>query len=154
MSSAREEPASRSRSEGTGATDEELDDGLGTPTPAPRGGFRDRIRSKPGLREVYRVGVFALGLLCIAAGIALATLPGPLTIPPVLLGLWIWSTEFEFAHRFFESFKHKGHQAWDHAKKHPVSSTIVTVGGLVAAGVAIWAVTYFELVAKAKEAIF
>ncbi len=139
--------------EATGAIDEP-DDGLGAPAPAPRGGLRDRIRSKPGLREAYRVGVFALGLLCIAAGIALAALPGPLTIPPVLLGLYIWSTEFEFAHRFFESFKAKAHDAWAHAKKHPVSSAILTVGGLVAAGVAIWAVSYFDLVGRAKDALF
>ena len=55
-------------------------------------------------------------------------LPGPLTIPPVLLGLWIWSTEFEWAHRFFRPFKEKGKDAWAHAKRHPVSSTVLTVG--------------------------
>jgi hypothetical protein len=43
--------------------------------------------------------VFLAGLLCIAAGVALSVLPGPLTIPPVLLGLWIWSTEFDWAQR-------------------------------------------------------
>ncbi len=133
---------------------EEPDDGLGAPAPAPRGGLRHRIRSKPGLREAYRVGVFVLGLLCIAAGIGLAALPGPLTIPPVLLGLYIWSTEFQFAHRFFESFKAKAHDAWTHAKAHPVPSAIVTVGGLIAAGVAIWAVSYFDLVGRAKDALF
>ena len=154
MSDAREEAPSTTRSEATSKTEEELDDGLGTPAPAPRGGLRDRIRSKPGLREAYRVGVFVLGLLCIAAGIALAALPGPLTIPPVLLGLYIWSTEFEFAHRFFEAFKAKGHEAWAHAKKYPVSSALVTVGGLVAAGVAFWAISYFDLVDKARDALF
>ena len=132
----------------------EPEDGLGAPTPAPKGGLRDRIRSKPGLREAYRVGVFVLGLLFIAAGIGLAALPGPLTIPPVLLGLYIWSTEFQFAHRFFESFKSKGHDAWAHAKRHPISSAIITVGGLVAAGVAFWAVAHFNLVDKAKNALF
>ncbi|CAA9522089.1 MAG: hypothetical protein AVDCRST_MAG45-2566 [uncultured Solirubrobacterales bacterium] len=142
-----------SRPEATSATGEP-EDGLGSPAPAPPGGLRDRIRSKPGLREVYRVGVFALGLLCIAAGIALAALPGPLTIPPILLGLYIWSTEFEFAHRFFEAFKAKGHEAWAHARKHPVSSAIVTAGGLVVGGVAIWAVSHFNLVDKAKDALF
>ena len=154
MSDGQGEASPNTRSEATSATEEELDDGLGTPAPAPRGGLRDRIRSKPGLREAYRVGVFALGLLCIAAGIALAALPGPLTIPPILLGLYIWSTEFEFAHRFFEAFKAKGHEAWAHARKHPVSSAIVTAGGLVVGGVAIWAVSHFNLVDKAKDALF
>jgi hypothetical protein len=97
--------------------------GLGAPTEVPPGGWREKVRSKPGLREVYRVGVFIAGLLFIALGVALMALPGPLTIPPVLLGLWIWSTEFRFAKRFFDKFKVKANEAWAHAKAHPVSSS-------------------------------
>jgi hypothetical protein len=48
------------------------------------GSWRERVRSKPGLSQAYRVGVFAVGLLFIALGFALAVLPGP----PVLIGLW------------------------------------------------------------------
>ena len=131
----------------------EPDDGLGRPAEVPRGSRRDRIRSRPGLREAYRIGVFAAGLLCIALGLALAVLPGPLTIPPVLLGLWIWSTEFRFAERLFDSFKRKARDAWAHAKRHPRSSATVTIGGLAAAVVAIWAVTHFELVARTQQAV-
>ncbi len=129
------------------------DDGLGQPAEVPKGGWRDRVRSKPGVGQAYRIGVFVLGLLCIVLGLALAVLPGPLTIPPVLLGLWIWSTEFRFAKRFFDSFQRKAHDAWSHAKAHPVSSAAITIGGLVAAGVAMWAVSHFELVAKGKDAV-
>jgi hypothetical protein len=129
------------------------DDGLGRPVPVARPGRRERIRSKPGLGHAYRVGVFVAGLACIALGLALAVLPGPLTIPPVLLGLWIWSAEFAFAERFFDSFKRKAKEAWAHAKRHPASSAAVTVGGLALAGVALWAVGHFELVAKAKDAV-
>src|SRR4051812_34381373 len=32
-------------------------DGLGKPVEVPRHGWRHRVRSKPGLRETYRVGV-------------------------------------------------------------------------------------------------
>src|SRR3954452_15735260 len=124
----------------------EPDDGLGRPVDVPRASRRARIRSKPGVGHAYRTGVFVAGLLCIALGLALAVLPGPLTIPPVLLGLWIWSTEFRFAERFFDSFKEKAQEAWAHAKKHPASSAAITVGGLVAAGVAMWAVVHYELV--------
>lgn len=131
----------------------EPDDGLGRPTDVPRGSRRDRLRSKPGLGHAYRVAVFAVGLLCIALGLALAVLPGPLTIPPVLLGLWIWSTEFRFARRFFDSFKTKGREAWAHAKRHPHSSAAITLGGLAAAGVAIWALSHYDLIAKARNAV-
>jgi len=129
------------------------DDGLGRPVAVPRAGRRDRIRNKPGLGHAYRVSVFVAGLACIAAGLALAVLPGPLTIPPVLLGLWIWSTEFAFAARFFDSFKDKARDAWAHAKEHPRSSAAVTLGGLVLAAAALWAVGHFHLVDKTTQAI-
>ena len=129
----------------------EREDALGGERPVERGSFRDRVRSKPGIGHAWRVGVFVLGLACIIAGLALSVLPGPLTIPPVLLGLWIWSTEFQWAHRFFKKFQEKGEEAWAHAKKHPVSSTIFTVLGLVGAGVAIWASIHYDLVARAKD---
>ena len=119
----------------------------------PKGGRRDKLRSNPATRQPYRIGVFLLGLVCILIGFALAVLPGPLTIPPVLLGLWIWSWEFAFAQRFFDSFKEKAKDAWEQAKRRPVLATITTVGGLVLAGVAMWAVIHYELVAKAKDAI-
>src|SRR6478736_210418 len=48
-------------------------------------------------RTVRRVVLFVAGLLLILLGLALIVLPGPLTIPPVLMGVWLWSLEFEFA---------------------------------------------------------
>src|SRR3954447_14548514 len=126
---------------------------LGGAAPVPAGSWRDRTRRKPGIGQAYRIGVFLAGLAFIALGIALAVLPGPLTIPPVLIGLYIWSTEFSWARRFFESFQAKGKDAWAHAKVHPVSSTIITVGGLVLAAAAIWAVSHFHLVERAKWAV-
>lgn len=128
-------------------------DGLGRPIPVPEHGWRDAIREKPGLAQVWRIGVFVAGLLFVVLGIALSVLPGPLTIPPVLVGLWIWSSEFEWASRFFTTFKEKARNAWAHARRHPVSSTIITVGGLAAAGAAFWAVGHYELVERAKELV-
>ena len=128
-------------------------DGLGGATAVPKDSRRDKIRSQPGLAQVWRIGVFVVGLLFIAFGVALAVLPGPLTIPPVLIGLWVWSTEFEWANRFFTTFKVKAKSTWAHAKQHPLSSTLVTVGGLAAAGVAFWAVGHYQLVDRAKALV-
>jgi uncharacterized membrane protein YbaN (DUF454 family) len=128
-------------------------DGLGRAADVPRGGWRDRVRSQPGIAQLYRVGVFVAGLLFVALGVALAVLPGPLTIPPVLVGLWIWSTEFEWARRFFVSFKKKARDAWAHARQHPVSSALITVGGLAAAGAVFWAVRHYQLVDRVKDAL-
>lgn len=127
-------------------------DGLGRAAAVPKHGIRDKIRSKPGLAQAWRVGVFTAGLLCVALGIALAVLPGPLTIPPVLLGLWVWSTEFAWAQRFFTTFKQKAKDTWAHAKRHPVTSTLITVGGLAAAAAAVWAVGYFDVVERLRNA--
>ena len=121
------------------------------PAKVPRGGRRDRIRSKPGIGLVYRIAVFVVGLLCIGVGFALAVFPGPLTIPPVLLGLWIWSTEFRFAQKLFERFQEKARDAWNHAKRHPVLDATITVAGLAGAGVAMWAVSHYQLIDKARE---
>jgi hypothetical protein len=128
-------------------------DGLGQPRPVTPGSWRDRIHRSPGRARVWRIGVFLAGLLCVALGFALAVLPGPLTIPPILLGLWVWSTEFEWARRFFAVFQRKARDAWAHARQHPVSSILITVGGLAAAAVAVWAVGHFQLVDRVREAL-
>ena len=104
-------------------------------------------------RSLRRAVVFIAGLAFILLGIALAVLPGPLTIPPVLLGLWIWSKEFAFAERFFDSMKQRGDEAWEAAKRKPVLSAIVTGGGLIAAVVVVWAVLHYELVHKLRDAV-
>jgi uncharacterized membrane protein YbaN (DUF454 family) len=111
------------------------------------------MRSTPGLSTVWKVGVFIVGLLFVVLGGVLAVLPGPLTIPPVLIGLWIWSTEFTWAHKLFSSFQRKARQAWEHAKVHPVSSALITIGGLAAAGVAFWAVNHYGLIERAKDLV-
>jgi hypothetical protein len=128
-------------------------DGLGKPREAKPGSLRARIHAKPELVFPYRIAVFVVGLLFVLLGIALTALPGPLTIPPVLVGLWVWSSEFEWAARFFAVFRKKAKDTWQHAKQHPVSSAAVTLGGLAAAGVAFWAVGHYQLVDQAKSAI-
>ena len=128
-------------------------DGLGKPRPVKPGSWRDRIRQNPALAVAYRVAVFVVGLLFVLLGVALTVLPGPLTIPPILVGLWVWSTEFEWARRFFAAFRRKATDAWRHAKQHPVSSAAVTVGGLAAAAFVFWAVGHWNLVDRGKQLV-
>jgi hypothetical protein len=134
-------------------TEPEHSDALGGETPVRRGSWRDRIRRRPVLRLVWRAGVFLVGLLCIAAGGVLVVLPGPLTIPPIVLGLWVWSTEFAWAHRFFTAAARRGRVAWAHAKRHPVSSGAVTLGGLALAGAVVWAVGHYDLVTRGRQLV-
>ena len=144
--------SSTTSSDGQVATDAPAEEAV-APAKVPRGGWRDRVRAKPGIGLAYRVGVFVVGLAFIGLGFALAVFPGPLTIPPVLLGLWIWSTEFRFAQKLFERFREKAREAWAHAKRHPVLDGTITVGGLIGAGIAIWAISHFELVSRARELV-
>jgi hypothetical protein len=122
-------------------------------TASERASRRSRIRSKPGIGQLYLVFVFVVGLAFIIGGFALAVLPGPLTIPPVLAGLWIWSKEFTWAERLFDKMKAKASQAWRHAKAHPISSAAITVGGIAAVAAAAGAISYFQLIDQAREAI-
>ncbi|MGY1601028.1 PGPGW domain-containing protein [Geodermatophilus sp. SYSU D00815] len=132
---------------------ENCSDGLGRPRPVRPGSVRDRVHRTPAVARAWRVGVFLAGLLLVALGVALAVLPGPLTIPPVLAGLWVWSTEFDWARRVFASFARKARDAWQHARRHPVSSAVVTGGGLAAVAAAVWAVQRFDLVDQVQVAL-
>ena len=95
--------------------------------------IRDRVRRLPAGEVIVHVGVFLLGAAFIALGLLLAVLPGPLTIPPVLLGLAIWAMEFDFAQRWLDPLERRAQQAWDAAKKQPVRTGIATGAGLLAA---------------------
>ena len=116
-------------------------------------GWRAALRRTPGGALLLKAMVFVLGLAFVVLGLVLIVAPGPLTIPPILLGLWIWSTEFAWADRQLERAKAKGRVAWDDARRRPVLSAVVTGGGLVALGVAIWLVARYELVARAREVV-
>lgn len=113
---------------------------------------RKAVRSRPGGVLLLRLVAGVLGLALVALGGALVLLPGPLTIPPVLAGLYVLSLEFAWAERLFERARENGQQAWDSARARPVASALVTAGGLVATGVAFWAVARYDLVARVLDA--
>jgi Putative transmembrane protein (PGPGW) len=104
-------------------------------------------------RALRRVVLFVAGLLLIITGLVLIVLPGPLTIPPILLGLWLWSLEFEFARRWLRPMKAKGAVAWEAAKRKPVHTTVVTVLGLVGAGVLIWVTFRCDLIERGRDLV-
>ena len=104
-------------------------------------------------RTVRRVLVFVAGLALILIGLALVVLPGPLTIPPILLGVWLWSLEFEFARHWLAPLKRRGSQAMDAAREKPVHTTVITALGLVGAGLVVWGVLRYDLLDRAREAV-
>lgn len=104
-------------------------------------------------RTVRRVVVFVVGLLLIILGLVLIVLPGPLTIPPVVAGLWLWSLEFEFAKRWLRPMQARGAQAWALAKQKPVHTTLVTVLGLVGAGLLVWVTLRYDLLDRGRQLV-
>ncbi|MCW2607951.1 MAG: hypothetical protein JWO60_2644 [Frankiales bacterium] len=116
-------------------------------------GWRARMRRTPGGALALKIGVLVVGSAFILLGLAAAVLPGPLTIPPMLLGLYVLASEFSWADRLLQRAKKSASEAWHKAKKRPVLSAITTVGGLVAAGAVIWAIGHYDLVARAKDAV-
>lgn len=81
--------------------------------------WRRRIRQNPRQLAVYRVGVAIAGLFFICLGFVSGPIPGPGGIPLVLLGLAIWSSEFEWANRLMGWFKIqlKRYRAWPRGKQ-------------------------------------
>ena len=84
----------------------------------PRSGFLPRFMFHGCTRLAVKLD-FVAGLLLIVTGLVLVVLPGPLTIPPILLGLWLWSLEFEFARRWLHPMRVRGAAAWRQARQKP-----------------------------------
>jgi uncharacterized protein (TIGR02611 family) len=81
--------------------------------------WRRKIRQDKRKLAVYRIAVALLGLLLVALGFVSGPIPGPGGIPLVLLGLAVWSSEFEWAHQVMQWFKAELHRyrTWSRAKK-------------------------------------
>ncbi|HKX15479.1 MAG TPA: PGPGW domain-containing protein [Propionibacteriaceae bacterium] len=81
--------------------------------------WRRKIREDKRKLAVYRMAVALLGLILVALGFVSGPIPGPGGIPLVLLGLAIWSSEFEWAHQLMTWFKKQLHhyRTWPPRKK-------------------------------------
>ena len=68
------------------------------------------------IRNAYRMIVLVVGLSIVALGLVLVVLPGPWTIPLVLLGLAILATEFMWARLLLQRARTYAEKAKDKAK--------------------------------------
>jgi hypothetical protein len=108
--------------------------------------WRDGVRRTPGGRHLLKLGVFALGLVFVLLGLLLVVLPGPLTIPPILLGVYIWSTEFAWADRLKDRAVDSAKEAWEAARRRPLASSLITGGGLALVVLGALAVRRYDVV--------
>ena len=95
--------------------------------------WRRKIREDKRKLAVYRFAVGFLGLILIALGFIIAPLPGPGGAPLILLGLAVWSSEFEWAHQLMQWFKAKlrRYRTWSGAKKSLFSVAFFSCCGLL-----------------------
>lgn len=108
-------------------------------------GKRARIRRTRTGALLLKAAVFLAGAACIGLGLLLVVLPGPLTIPPVLLGVYLWSTEFAWAERMRDKAMDQARIAWEAAKRRPIHTGAVTVAGLGLMGVGLYAANRMQL---------
>lgn len=81
--------------------------------------WRARIRRDPRQLFFYRIGVGVAGLVLMIAAILTGPLPGPGGIPLFLMGLAVWSSEFEWANRLMGRFKKlvDRYRGWSRARR-------------------------------------
>lgn len=84
-----------------------------------RWAWRARIRRDPRRLFFYRIGVALAGLLLMIAAIITGPLPGPGGIPLFLLGLAVWSSEFEWAQNVMLWFKRQfdRYRGWSRGRR-------------------------------------
>jgi hypothetical protein len=108
--------------------------------------WRARLRATRFGALFLKLAVLVVGGLFIALGLVLVILPGPLTIPPVLFGLWLWSTEFDWAERLRARAAMRGRGALEAAKQRPVHSAGATFAGLLLLAVGLVALRRYDIV--------
>ena len=120
---------------------------------SPPAGLRARLRRHPVGSVVLKGVVLVVGLVFVALGAVLVVLPGPLTIPPVLLGLYIWSTEFAWAERLRARVAVQARTAWEVTKRRPFHAAAATATGLLLVAAALVAIRKYDVIDRVTGAL-
>jgi hypothetical protein len=68
-----------------------------------------------------------------------------LALPPLFVGLWLWSREFHWGHRLYRAFLRRSWSLWWRVKTRPVRWGLITVAGLGTAWAGYWAWGHYGL---------
>ena len=80
--------------------------------------WRRKIRSNSHSHLIYRIVVGVVGLVIVVIGLILVPFPGPGWLV-VFLGLAIWASEFEWAHKLLRIAKHTLKEWTERLKPRP-----------------------------------
>lgn len=101
--------------------------------------FRERIRGRRTLDTAWRVGVLALGLTLVSAGVIMLVVPGP-GFGALILGLVVLASEFTWATRVLDPVKEAARRAQEAAldpRRRRRNLIMGAVAGVVA-GIVLW----------------
>ncbi|WP_432557668.1 PGPGW domain-containing protein [Granulicoccus sp. GXG6511] len=108
--------------------------------------WRAKIRRDPRKLFFYRIGVGIAGLVLMIAAALTGPLPGPGGIPLFLLGLAIWSSEFERANRLMGWFKRQfdRYRGWSRGRRVLFWAVVIVCAwaffylGMLIYGIPLW----------------
>jgi hypothetical protein len=130
----------------TRAEEQPARSGIVLPPGVSRSRWWSWFRENRGRHRLFRAGVFVVGLLLILVGAAMWLLSALLALPPVFVGLWLWSREFHWGHRLFTAFLRRAWSLWSRVRARPTRWAFITLGGVGVACAAYWAWGHYGLV--------
>ncbi len=129
----------------TRAPEEPAGSGIALPPGVARSRWWNWCRETMGRHRVLRAGVFVVGLLLMVVSAAMWLFSLLLAVPPMFVGLWVWSREFLWGHRLFRVFLRRTHSLWERVKARPVRWSLITVAGVASAWAGYWAWGHYGL---------
>jgi hypothetical protein len=130
----------------TRAEEQPARSGIALPPGVSRSRWWSWFRENRGRHRLFRVGVFVVGLILVLVGGAMWLVSLLLAVPPVFVGLWVWSREFHWGHRLFRSFLRRAASLWSRVRSRPVRWAVITLGGVGVACAGYWAWLHYGLV--------
>lgn len=109
--------------------------------------WRERLRRRPWLNNVWRIAVFTVGVIVLLAGIAMLVLPGP-GWAAIFIGIAILATEFAWAQHVLHSAKEKASKAKEKAFDPRVrrrNQILAVCAGVIVAAAIVAYLTIFGL---------
>lgn len=100
--------------------------------------WRRKIRSNSHSHLIYRIVVGVIGLIIVVIGLILVPFPGPGWLV-VFLGLAIWASEFEWAHKLLRIAKHTLKEWTERIRPQPLwVKGLVGLGAAAAVAAVFW----------------
>ena len=131
----------------TRAKEQPAHSGIALPPGVSRSRRWSWFRENRGRHRLFRAGrLRVVGLLLILVGAAMWLLSLLLALPPIFVGLWVWSREFQWHTGCSARSCGRAGSLWSRVKSRPVRWAAITLGGVGVACAGYWAWGHYGLV--------